>query len=220
MAIEQPAGRLAAAQAPPDLAVPASLSVRMHESFFNNLTEEIFAGRTLDQAQAERLALDVLGSIPAELRDSKREEAWSITFASRRPISVVIQDNTMSITVRGQRYTSGGRQYSGMNVTARYQLERREPGMMATRQGELEIFPPGFVPGSGRRLALRQQTLRNLLKHRFEGVFPPEIVSEGLVLPGQAARVGTLELRQLTAEDGWLSVAWQQASGSRLAAAR
>ncbi|MEX0711601.1 MAG: hypothetical protein WD278_04590 [Pirellulales bacterium] len=219
-AIEQPGGRLAAAQAPPDVAVPASLSVRMHESFFNNLAEEIFAGQTLDQAQAERLALDVLGSIPAELRDSEREEAWSITFASRRPISVLIHENTVSITVRGQRYTSGRRQYSGMNVTARYELARREPGMTAARQGELEIFPPGFVPGSGRRLALRQQTLRNLLKHRFEGVFPPEIVSEGLELPGQAARAGRLELRQLTAEDGWLSVAWQQASGSRLAAAR
>ena len=105
-----------------------------------------------------------------------------------------------------------------MNVTARYQLDRASGAIKAVRQGELEIFPPGFVPNSGRRLPTRLIGFRNLLKHRFEKLLAPEIVSPGLVLTGQWQRVGKLELTELEADKGWMLLGWEPSSGdSRLA---
>ena len=122
-------------------------------------------------------------------------------------MTVAFHDNGFQLTVRGQRYTSGDREFRAMNVTANYKVQMQGTGSKLVRQGELEILPPGFVRGQG-RLSAQQVTLRTLLQRKFGKMLEPEIVSEGLTLPGRWEQVGRLDLKQLHSDGGWLVMAW------------
>ena len=111
-------------------------------------------------------------------------------------------------TIRGQRFTSGDRRFRAMNITASYQVERTERGTRLVRKEELEIVPPGFVPGKG-RLSASQIALRRLLTKRLGDLFKPEIVTDGLELPGEWKRVGKLPLIQMNIDRGWVALGWR-----------
>lgn len=97
-----------------------------------------------------------------------------------------------------------------MNVSANYTVGLTEPdelgirGVKLVRQGDLEIVPPG----EPRRLSGREITLRTLLEKRFGKLFEPEVVYDGLILPGRWRAAGILDTRQLVVGSGWLAVAW------------
>src|SRR5581483_1886581 len=80
-------------------------------------------------------------------------------------------------------------------------------------EGELEVYPTGFVPDSGRKMSLRQSRDANFVRHRFDDFFTPEITSKGLVLPGQWGRTGRLDLVELNADQGWVTLAWRMKDG-------
>lgn len=204
------AQRLAAPTAPPEITGTPGVALRLHQSFVNNVAADALSGVTLSDADLDRMAKQVLGHVPPELLEDDDEPPWSITFAQVEPVHLETGDGTVALTIRGQRYTRGSQRYDGMDVTARYQLDGSGKVARAVRQGDLEIFPPGFVPGGGRTIPLRLQTLRNLLKHRFDKIFAPEIVSPGIALRGGWSRGSTLELTQLRADRGWLVLDWQQ----------
>lgn len=209
--------RLAAPSPPPDIPPGSDLSVRFHESLPNNFAHGLLAGRTLDRDQFERLTQRYLGRIPEQLEDEDQSRGpWSITFAAFNPITLRLNRQTATITVRGRQFASDVRQFDvAMEVTARYRLESQDGKIKAVRQGDLEIFPPGFVPNSGRRLPTRLIGIRNLLKHRFDKIFPEEFVSQPLVLPGQWQRIGRLDLIQLQTDQGWMSLGWRPVSSGK-----
>lgn len=97
-----------------------------------------------------------------------------------------------------------------MNVSANYTIGIADPeangirGIKLVRQGDLEIVPPG----EPRRLSGREITLRTLLQKRFGKLFEPEIVYEGLVLPGRWRAAGILDTKQLTVGSGWMVLAF------------
>ena len=137
--------------------------------------------------------------------------SWIVnSSALSLPISVSFADGRFSVTIRGRRYKKGEKSYPGMNVTAVYEITRTEDGFKAVRRGELQIFPPGFVPGSGRQLSVREQVLRDLLQRRFGKMLEEEIVPEPLLLPGKWEAAGGLNLVQWEAKDGWMLLAWKQ----------
>jgi hypothetical protein len=208
--------RLAAPAAPPEISGRPGLAVRLHESLVNNVATGLLAGRTLDQEQIERLAVEILGRVPPQLVDEEQREPWGITFANSQPITLRVVERTVTMTIRGRRFSSGRRHFDPMNITASYRLENAGGAVKAVRLGELEIFPPGFVPGEGKTMPARLSTIRNLLKHRFERIFAPEIVSQGLVLPGQMSKVGKLDLTQFEADRGWLTLAWRMTNDDQL----
>jgi len=215
-------GRLAAPFAPPETQTRPDLLVRFHESLPNNFAQGLLAGQTLDRTHFEQLSLQYLGRIPTELEDEEPKGPWSITFAAQAPVTVRIGQDSAAITIRGRQFASDVRRFDEpMNITARYRLSREAGAIKAVRQGELEIFPPGFAPNAGRPLPARLIGFRNLLKHRFEKIFRPEIVSEGLILPGHWRRLGKLELTDLQTDRGWMLLGWRpQSTKSRLAGYR
>ncbi|HQU41577.1 MAG: hypothetical protein B7Z73_05835, partial [Planctomycetia bacterium 21-64-5] len=93
---------------------------------------------------------------------------------------------------------------------AHYRLSRENQAAKAVREGDLEVYPAGFVAGGKQRMSLRQSRDASYVRHRFDDFFTPEITSQGLLLPGQWARVGRLELVELKAEHGWITLAWRQ----------
>jgi hypothetical protein len=198
-------GRLGAMSPPPQANGRPDIIVRMHESLVNNTTSGMLAGKTLTQDRIEEIALN-LGATPDRFQNEEGKEPWSITFADVDPITLHIAGNRATLSIRGKRYTSGPKAYDAMNVTAHYQLSSDGKAIKAVRQGELEIFPPGFVPGGGQQLALRQTVLRNLLQKRFGKIFEAEFVSKPIEMKENWKQAGTLYATQLQADNGWLLV--------------
>ncbi|MBX3412998.1 MAG: hypothetical protein KF708_09950 [Pirellulales bacterium] len=204
--------QLAATGEPPQLLNNPDLALRMHESTLNNFFAGMFSGRRLEQEEVKQQLIETLGELPEKLRDDEEKEPWSITFADYQPIVVRFKDDGFTVDVHGKAYTSGDRQFQGMNVSAEYKLGEDQNGLKAVRQGELVIFPPGYVPGS-RPLSVREQTLRRIVQRRLGKLLAPEIAGEApLKLPGKWEAAGPLKPVQWGAANGWLTLAWDRIS--------
>mgnify|MGYP006908204921 CR=1 FL=1 len=199
--------QLGAPNDPPSVDGEYDLVVRVHESMINNMAAALLAGVTLKEEEVQQQVIDLRGELPDKLKSDPDKDPWSITFASARPVTIAFADDGFELTIRGQRYTSGDRDFRAMNITAKYKAEISGNGAKLVRQGDLEILPPGFVPGKS-RLSSQEITLRTLLERRFGDLLEPEIVSEGLELPGNWKNAGRLDLKVLQSKEGWLSAAW------------
>jgi hypothetical protein len=202
--------RLAAPTAPPPVVEGADMSLCVHESMVNNLAADALAGRTVHEQKVQSAAVDLLGRLPERMRGDDDGQPWAILFARRQPISVSFADGGYTVTIRGAKYIKGEDAHPGMNVSATYKITKSPQGFKAVRQGEIEVFPPGFVPGKGETLSGRQQVIRRLLAKRFAKVFEPEIVGEGFVLPGKWEAAGKMLPIQCDCRDGWLVAAWKR----------
>ncbi len=200
---------LGAPTAPPELPGAADLAVRSHESSINNLAAAALAGVFLDEKRFDEITTRLLG-LPERKTKPEDEENWTITFADQQPVTVRFADGGLQITIRGKRYMNEGRQYEAMDVTARYHIEKTPQGFRAVRQGDLDIYPPGFVPGTGRQLSARQIALRNALRRRFGRFFEETWQPENLVIGKDTAQPLELRLSRWEAFGGWLVMAWEQ----------
>ncbi len=209
--------QIGAPSGPPSLGQPYDLALRVHETLPNNAAEALLGGRTFESEQVKQEILQRRGSLPEQLQADEDEEPWSITFARRNPITVDFTDNGFAVTIRGQRYTSGDREFGAMNVSARYQIERTGEGLRLVRQGELTIAPPDFDPERS-RLGAGDVALRTILQRKFGRLFPEEIEAQGIALPGRWQSAGTLQPALLQSSEGWLQVGWNM-TPARAAAA-
>ena len=128
-----------------------------------------------------------------------------------------IADGGYTITLRVTRFKSNNVRRVPMNITAKYTVEQVGTGFKATRvdlgdpadpNDDLAIFPPDFVPGGDATLSPEQVAMRRILFRRFSKLFEPEMVSDGLTLPGEWKKAGKLSLVQLIADKGWATVGW------------
>jgi len=205
-------GKLAAPDLPPSADTNADILLKVHESMINNLAHDAFAGRTVYEEKVQAVATDLLGYLPEKMKGEEDGKPWAITFAARQPISVTFADSGFRITLRGVRYFKGKDEHPAMNVSVAYKIVQSPEGFKAVRQGEIEVFPPDFVPGSGQQLDARRQVIRKLLEKRFSKVFEPEFLGEGLELPGKWKAAGKLIPVQIVCNDGWLVIAWKKAA--------
>ncbi len=184
---------------------PGDLCVRLHQTAVNNLTASALGGLILDEKRFQEILTENFGAPkpPPEQEDS---ENWAITFARRQPVIATFSGNTFTVTIRGRAYSNGERQYTGMDVTATYRIERGEKGLKAVREGKLVVFPPG----PRRQLSAREQSLRTILEHRFAKFFEPEIVPKNLVMMRDGKPAAELHLRGWETADGWLLLTWKQ----------
>ena len=200
---------LSAPSEPPALAGEPDLAIRVHESMVHNLAAGALAGMLLEEERVLSAVTDMLGSLPKELEPDEDSTPWGITFAKRTPIGVSFSDGQFTITIRGRKFAKDQTEYPGTDISAAYKIEKTDAGFRAVRQGELEIFPPGFVPGSGKRLSANQQVLRTMLQRRLGKLFDEVLVPKAITLSGERSNRGSLVLTQWNAQDGWLVMGWQ-----------
>ncbi len=199
--------QLGAPGVPPQVDGQYDLLLRVHETMINNMAAALLAGVTLHEAEVQQKVIDLQGELPDKLKSDENQDPWSITFAASRPVTIRFADDGFKVTIRGQRYTSGDRNFRAMNVTATYKADIDGNGAKLVRQGDLEILPPNFVPGRS-RLSTQQVSLKTLLEKRFGKLFEPEMKSDGLELPGNWKNAGRLDLKFLQSSGGWLAAAW------------
>ncbi len=204
--------QVAAFSHPPAVDPDAVLAARVHETFVNNLIEQELGGRTLTKQLLEEEMKKANRPMPESLENDADQAPWSITFAKRKPVEVKVSDNTVRLTVHGTKYTSGDREFPAMDVWAAYKVGRLDGRICLVRDGDVQIYPPGFVPGGRQKLSVQETSLRRILQKRFNKVFDEVLEIEPLQLPGQLASAGPLPLEQLEArKDGWLAAGWRKA---------
>jgi hypothetical protein len=207
---EAAANQLAAPSEAPEPGVPSDLSLRLHESAVNNLAATVLAGLVLREDMFQSTMTSFTGRLPERLKDDKDEEPWTIVFDQKRPISVTFADNGYKVTIRGQKFFRGENPYPGMDITFAYKFVKTDGGFKVVRQGEVQIFPPGFVPGAGKQLSARQQAIRTILQKKLGKALEKEAVAQGFTLGGKWAAAGKFAPVEITARDGWLVIAWRR----------
>ena len=223
---------LAAPTLPPS-AIKTDIVLRVHESLINNFALDALGGMTVNEDNFQK-TLDEMypipdkdkrdenqqspnagqGQKPLRLRDKmKRDEnqpPWTITFATRQPISVTFSDESFKIVIRGTKFINGDKSCDDMDITAVYKIEKSDTGFKAVRQGEIQIFPPGRQQVGG-----KDQAIRTLLAKRFSKIFEPEIIGEGFFFSGKLEKVGKMLPVDVQSHDGWLTIAWRRAQADQ-----
>lgn len=204
--------QLAAASFPPPAAAENVLSARIHESAVNNSLEQQFGGTIFTQDDAAKLAAEFQAKMPESLGTEADQQPWAITFAKHRPISVTAADGRLTVMVRGDKFVSGERDFPGMDISATYAIGRASPGgYVLVREGDVQIYPPGFKPGSGEKLSPAETSVRRILQRRFDKLLKADIEVPDLKLQGELAHAGPLPMHQLEAHrDGWIVAGWRK----------
>lgn len=211
-ALQLGATGLGASELLPDL--PAGghdITVRAHESAVVNFGEALLGGVTLTDERLEKIIRDDLkAEVPEELQITPDKDPWSITFASESPVRAVFSGGNVTISIRGRRFTRGDQAISEpIEILASYVIEKTPSGTKLTRQGEVDVK---FLERE--RLGAQQIAFKTFMTRKFEALFKPEFVSEGVVLKGRLARAGRLQVQEINSDQGWLAIGWQLAQPS------
>lgn len=200
--------QFAATTEPPNFCPHDEVVAQIHESAVNNTAEKAIAGLTLNDVRIAELTEELTGSVPEELQISDTKQPWSISFDWQQPVTVEFDDETLTIAVRGRKFTSGDRVLNKvMEMSATYSMQTTENGVNLTRQGDVSVRFP--TQRSGKRLTAMDRVFSTLMEKKFSEVFKPTIQGEGFELPGRFEQLGRLRLKDLSTKDGWLSLGWQ-----------
>jgi hypothetical protein len=209
-ALQADEGQLAAPVAPPPMTGRFDMALRVHESMVNNSTARVYSGLILTEEQFKTSITEILGKLPEQFAKQPQGEPWTISFAYGQPIFVAFAEGKFTVRVRGRSYATGEAEYPAMDVTAQYEIRKTDQGPKAIRLGDLQVVPPEFDPAGGQRLSGREQVIRDMLKKRFDKIFPPELVPQPLTLPGEWAKAGKLALSHWETRDGWMVLGWNR----------
>ena len=208
------ASQLAAASLPPASAAGNLISARVHESAINNMLEEKLGGRVITQADVDRMAREGKAKMPESLGSDPDQKPWAVTFAKHRPVTVAVDDGRLKVMVRGDKFVSGDRSFPGMDIWATYAIATSSQGMHLVREGDVQIYPPGFKPGGREKLSMAETSLRRILQKRFDKLCRDVIDIPDLPLQGELASAGPLSMKQLVArKDGWVVAGWRRKDG-------
>jgi hypothetical protein len=207
-ALQAGATQLAAATMPNPFSADESIAARVHESAVNNTAQQGIAGLTLTDERIAELMQELTGSVPDELQPSAETAPWSISFDLQQPVTVKFDEESVTLAIRGRRFTSGDRvlDQNVMEISATYHLATSPTGAVLTRRGEIEVNFPGTE--EDQRLSTSQIFFRTLMRNKFSALFTPVIEGKGIALPGRWKSIGTLRLSKLAADNGWLSLCW------------
>jgi hypothetical protein len=188
------------------------LAVRVEESMLNNASHTIFAGKTFDGPALDKEFSTFLKPLMgAPVETTEKGEEFSITFPDEKPIEIHFRDQGFQVTIRGEEFSTERGAFEGMDTTGFYKLEKTDTGLIAKRQGELEVYPRDFKKGKD-TLSLREKAMQELLKRKFGKVMKPEFVVDEIQLPEGARKAGNLVTTQVESNNGWLVLAWRRKS--------
>jgi hypothetical protein len=197
---------LAASGPVPSFDAQGDVVAQVHASWINNLADAMLRGAVMSDIGVAETLKEWRGEVPEELQVTDTTQPWDITLATRRPFWVEIGDNTLKITLRGDRFTAGDRtQNERMNIWASYKVQRDGDQIKLVRDGDVHVE----FPDQGEKLSVRFVTLRRFWQTKFNAMFEPEFDDLSLRLRGAWESAGPLELHTLKAgKDGWLGLAW------------
>jgi len=210
--------QLGAPTEPPTAPSNAAVSVRAHESVVNNFAEGLLGGLVMTDEMLAKAIKDLTDKTPEELQPGPDKEPWSITFAKLEPVTVKFEDGHATVSIRGRRFTRGDQEMrKSLEISARYKFDRTDAGARLVRQGDVEVK---FLGAEERRLTVTEVAFKTFIKKKFGALFKPEKSFDGLTLPGAWSKLGKLRLESMSADLGWLALAWRHPEKLRTAKAK
>jgi hypothetical protein len=206
-------GKPAMLPAPPSTAI----GVRLHDGFVNDALVAAFPTGTISGADLEKSARPFLKLLGVSLQPDPDQAPWTITLAKKNPLRVKFADGQLILVLRSEEFTSADKEVPAMDITVRYTLRQTPEGVRAVRDKELEIYPPGFVPGSGKRLSARQLATRTMLRRRFGRLLPPTFSLDTVDLSPRGQRTGAHQVTHFAVVDGWLVLGYRHHAASKVA---
>lgn len=197
-----------AASTPPPACDNLDVVVRLHDTFVGNASENALGGYTLTDEKLAQLLQDFTGNVPEELQITQDKDPWAITFASYQPFGMEVSGNQVRMVIRGKRFSRDRtviRQQ--IDISATYLVEKTANGTRLVRQGEVSVDYPKIK----RTLNVQEVTIRQFMRKKFDNLFKPEFVSEGIQPKGKFAKIGRLQIAHIVAENGWLVLGWNRA---------
>lgn len=203
--------QLGAPEAPPAPSGNYDLTVRAHESSITNAGEIVLGGTTLTDERLEKIIRDDLkGEVPEELKVTQDKDPWSITFTTETPVRATFGEGSVQIAIRGRRFTRGDQKISEpIEISAAYTIEKTPTGTKLTRQGGVNVK---FLERE--RLGAPQIAFKTFITRKFEALFKPEFVGEGVSLKGRLAKIGKLQVQDVSTGKGWISIGWNMVPSS------
>lgn len=212
---------LAAQTMPTNHAIPLDVAVRVHDSMPTNFLDKMFSGKTFTNEELATELGDLLGEAPETLidkPDSGKDESFSITFATIRPIQLEFEDNGVRIVVSGRRFAQGNNAINeGLKIILRFKIIRIDGQLKFVRDGKALI---DYLPDEKKRPAT--VAFRSFLDGKLnpkdgaeevaadlpENLLPiddMEIFQDGK-MDGKIAR--QMRLVQCRSENGWIYLGW------------
>jgi len=204
--------QIGAPSAPPAVGDDHDLAIQTHESFVANFSEAAIGGLEMTDEKLAEMVKDATGEVPEELQITEEKEPWSINFADKMPISATFDGNQVRLALRANRFTRGRNEDGSVDsevtglveISATYAIQKTDTGATLTRQGDLNV---DFV--GQEKLSAAQVGTKAFLRKKFGSLFKPEFVGQGLKLKGRWEKAGTLTVREIQADKGWIAIAWK-----------
>ena len=198
------------AEIPPDLRGNVPNWLKVMSATRPNLAAAASAGVEMVGEAQERIA-EAVGADPNKPEVTPPPfKPYSITLNAEAPASIHFDDNRIVIRVRAALLQSEDSEYKNWDFVVTYEIRQEGDRIMLTRVGEIEAFPTGFDTEWPRQLSAEETGFRSVLKKNMNAranagqSFPKQIPIE----PVRLSRFGVLVLRELVADDGWLTVGW------------
>lgn len=203
-------GHLAASTDPPALERGLDVAVRIHESFVNNTSCGMLAGKDRTIKEFRDYLAGLFGR-PTSVPSKPEPSSPRIRFDSAEPVAFHFTQGGADLSIRGAAFNFGENWTEiPMNITVRYIFERDGLGLKLIRRGQVEVLPPGFIKGerlSIPELALRKQIM-DQVPQMLSDLEGRKAWSQGLNFPGAWSDVGPMRLQQFSSEEGWLVLGW------------
>lgn len=170
------------------------------------------AGAEIVEEAKERIeeTIEEAGVAEPEKPKTMPFKPYSITLNAEAPVSVRFDDGKAAIRVRAAVLAADGAEYTNWDFIVTYQIIVKGDHILLKRVGDIEVFPTGFDPAWDKQLTAQQSGFRGTLAKNMNArakagqSFPDEIPIE----PIRFSRFGVMVLRELVADDGWLTIGW------------
>jgi len=208
---------LAAPTSPPRGQSPADVRVQIHESLLSNFIGPLFSGQTINSSQFSEMAVELAGESP-EGFGVEEDDEFLIVFETGKPIQIVFDDQQIVLLVNATNLIKDTNETGPMFIRSVFHVIEHEGSLKLVRVGKPVI---DFVEEGEK--SIEQVTTRSLIQDAINAaVADDDPMETAIELPANLIPIDKLqeagveetdELRnfrlvQLTIQDGWLSLGW------------
>ena len=188
------------------------LVIQIQESVVNQWLQQQLDQQDLSLLEESDWSERMGGILPISskaLTVQDEDRQWTLRMEDQRPFQLRLQNGVAQIQMNVANFRVGDREYPGMRIEADYDVSASHNRLTATRLGKLKLTPTeaeSKMDASGnRRVGIRQQIFRSMVRKRFNPIFSEQIDASGM-LDRLPRNLGNLQLRldSLDYVDDWL----------------
>jgi len=181
-------------------------AITLHELLVGDVGRTLLSDVTVRDDEMLAMMKLLVGDAPRPLWVHAREPRWSVTFAQDEPFCVRFSDQQVRFRLRiAHVQIEDEKTELPLMIAADYRLQISEDGPVLIREGQVKILNPNEA------LPPQRTAAEGFVRRKFRGVLLPEIRLLGLIPPAGSNwnPLRSLELKELTSRDGWLTLGYQ-----------